>query len=358
MKHDARLPELSPAVINVAPRRGAAYLSRGGAAPLPLDPRRTAHPRLSCVVPCLNEAGNLGALLDRLTEVLPSLTHNWELVVVDDGSTDGTADRLRRDWAEVPRLRVLQLSRNFGKEAALSAGLQVAQGDVVILMDADSQHPPELLPEMFSRWRDGVDMVYAMRSHRQDESPFKRWGVRTFYRLLNSGDRIQVPPDAGDFRIMDRKVVDALKALPERNRFMKGLYAWVGFTTLALPYQPAPRTGGSSRFGPWRLLRLSLDGLTAFTTLPLRAVSAAGMLLAIAGFAYGAWLTGGYLLFGHPVSGWTTIVVSMMLFCGVQLVSLGIVGEYAGRIFDEVKQRPLYIIKEDFGEGLGRPADR
>src|SRR5678816_4810249 len=143
MKHDARLPELSPAVINVAPRRGAAYLSRGGAAPLPLDPRRTAHPRLSCVVPCLNEAANLDALLDRLTEVLPSLTHNWELVVVDDGSTDGTADRLRRDWAEVPRLRVLQLSRNFGKEAALSAGLQVAQGDVVISMDADSQHPPE-----------------------------------------------------------------------------------------------------------------------------------------------------------------------------------------------------------------------
>jgi len=139
---------------------------------------------------------------------------------------------------------------------------------------------------------------------------------------------------------------------------MKGLYAWVGFTTLALPYQPAPRTGGSSRFGPWRLLRLSLDGLTAFTTLPLRAVSAAGMLLAIAGFAYGAWLTGGYLLFGHPVSGWTTIVVSMMLFCGVQLVSLGIVGEYVGRIFDEVKQRPLYVVKADFGEGLGRSADR
>jgi glycosyltransferase involved in cell wall biosynthesis len=201
-------------------------------------------------------------------------------------------------------------------------------------------------------------MDYAVRQNRQDEPRLKRWGARAFYRLLNAGDRFEVPPGAGDFRIMDRKVVDALMALPERTRFMKGLYAWVGFTTLALPYQPAPRTSGTSHFGPWHLLRLSLDGLTAFTTLPLRAVSVTGMLLALAAFAYGAWLTVDYLLFSHPVSGWTTIVVGMMLFSGVQLVSLGIVGEYVGRIFDEVKQRPLYIVKADFGEGLGRPADR
>jgi len=357
MKSDRHLPALAAAVIDAPRRQGTAYLRRAES-PIPLDPRRAAQPRLSCVVPCLNEADNLDAVLDRLTEVLASLTPNWELIVVDDGSTDGTADRLRRDGADRPRVRVLQLSRNFGKEAALSAGLRVAQGDAVISMDADAQHPPELLPDLVRRWRDGVDMVYAVRTHRRDESRLKRWGARAFYGLLNAGDRFEVPPGAGDFRIMDRKVVDALMALPERTRFMKGLYAWVGFTTLALPYQPAPRSSGASRFSRWRLLRLSLDGLTAFTTLPLRAVSIAGMLLALAAFVYGAWLTVDYLLFGHPVSGWTTIVVGMMLFSGVQLVSLGIVGEYVGRIFDEVKQRPLYVVKADFGEGLGRPADR
>jgi polyisoprenyl-phosphate glycosyltransferase len=357
MKSDRPMPTLATAAIDAPRRQAPAELHRPASVP-PLDARRAAQPRLSCVVPCLNEADNLDGVLERLTEALASLTTSWELIVVDDGSTDGTVDRLRRDWSEVPRVRVLQLSRNFGKEAALSAGLKVARGDAVILMDADAQHPPELLPELVRRWREGVDMVYAVRHNRQDEPRLKRWGARAFYRLLNAGDRFEVPPGAGDFRIMDRKVVDALMALPERTRFMKGLYAWVGFTTLALPYQPAPRTSGTSHFGPWHLLRLSLDGLTAFTTLPLRAVSVTGMLLALAAFAYGAWLTVDYLLFSHPVSGWTTIVVGMMLFSGVQLVSLGIVGEYVGRIFDEVKQRPLYIVKADFGEGLGRPADR
>ena len=357
MKSDRHLPELATAAIEAAQLQMRPAL-RGAPCPLAVHPREATCPRLSCVVPCLNEARNLDSLMARLAEVLSSLTPDWELIVVDDGSTDGTVDRLRRDWADVSRVRVLQLSRNFGKEAALSAGLQAAQGDAVVSLDADSQHPPDLLSDMVGRWRDGADMVYAVRTHRQDESALKRWGVRAFYGLLNAGDRFEVPPGAGDFRLMDRKVVDALMALPERNRFMKGLYAWVGFSTVALPYQPAPRTSGSSRFGPWRLLRLSLDGLTAFTTLPLRAVSVAGLLVALAGFIYGGWLTVDYLLFGHPISGWTTIVVGMMLFCGVQLVSLGIVGEYVGRIFDEVKQRPLYVVKEDFGEGLGRPAHR
>jgi len=357
MKSDRHLPELATAAIEAAQLQMRPAL-RGAPCPLAVHPREATCPRLSCVVPCLNEARNLDSLMARLAEVLSSLTPDWELIVVDDGSTDGTVDRLRRDWADVSRVRVLQLSRNFGKEAALSAGLQAAQGDAVVSLDADSQHPPDLLSDMVGRWRDGADMVYAVRTHRQDESALKRWGVRAFYGLLNAGDRFEVPPGAGDFRLMDRKVVDALMALPERNRFMKGLYAWVGFSTVALPYQPAPRTSGSSRFGPWHLLRLSLVGLTAFTTLPLRAVSIAGMVLALAGFAYGGSLTVDYLLFGHPISGWTTIVVGMMLFCGVQLVSLGSVGEYVGRIFDEVKQRPLYVVKEDFGDGLGRPAEQ
>lgn len=316
--------------------------------------RRAGDARLSCVVPCWNEVDNLGGLLFALSEALDALTPEWEIIVVDDGSTDGSVEFLRASWAHLPGVRVLQLSRNFGKEAALSAGLEAAVGDAVVLLDADGQHPPALIAEMVSRWRAGIDMVYAVRGHRRDESRVKRWGTSAFYWLLNSADRFEVPAGAGDFRLLDRSVVNTLLALPERNRFMKGLYAWVGFRTEAMPYQPASREHGHSRFGLWHLLRLSMDGLTAFTTWPLRAVGLAGMALAVAAFVYGAWLTVEYLRFGHPLSGWTTIVVGLMLFSGVQLLSLGIVGEYIGRIFEEVKGRPLYVVKDDFGRGLPR----
>ncbi|WAC75810.1 glycosyltransferase family 2 protein [Roseateles sp. SL47] len=323
-------------------------------APVMHAPGRECLPTVSCIVPSFNEAESLRELLPRLSDVLRMQASAWEILVVDDGSRDDSAAVLRQ-LAALPRLsglKVLQLSRNFGKEAALSAGLVQARGDVVMMMDADLQHDPALIPQFLDAWRHGADMVYAVRTSRQDEPGFKRWGSRLFYGLLNRGARFEVPADAGDFRLMDRRVVDALLALPERNRFMKGLYAWVGFNTLALPYQPAARAHGQSKFRPLRLAQLALDGLTAFTNWPLRAVSACGMLLALPALLYGAYLTAMYLLYGHKVSGWTTIVVSLMLFCGLQLVSLGIVGEYVGRIFEEVKGRPLYLVKDQWGHGL------
>jgi polyisoprenyl-phosphate glycosyltransferase len=356
-------PPLDPRDTIAVPPQGqistplaTAALAPAASAPLGLTPTvaaaRGAGARISCVVPCWNEALNLERLLPVLTDMLATLSPQWELIVVDDGSTDASVPTVQRWCSERPAVRLVQLSRNFGKEAAITAGLQAARGDAIILMDGDMQHPPALLPTLVNHWRRGVDMVYAVRESRYDESALKRWGANTFYRLVNAADRFELPEGAGDFRLMDRAVVQALLALPERNRFMKGLYAWVGFETVAVPYQPAPRAFGNTSFGHLTLLRLSLDGLTAFTNWPLRAVSVTGMLLALVGFVYGAFLTVEYLLLGHSISGWTTIVVGLLFFSGVQLISLGVVGEYIGRIFEEVKRRPLYVVKRELGQGL------
>jgi glycosyltransferase involved in cell wall biosynthesis len=321
-------------------------------APLRAPDTREGAVRLSCVIPCRNEASNLGLLLPQLCELLPRLADAWEVILVDDGSTDHTAT-VMRDWSELPGFRMLQLSRNFGKEAALTAGLQAAAGNVVVMLDADLQHPPAMLGEMIAHWRRGADVVYAVRQSRADEPLFKRAGTRLFYQLLNRFDRVKVPPGAGDFRLMDRGAVDALLALPERNRFMKGLYAWIGFHSVGVPYMPQPRAHGRSQFSLPKLIGLSIDGLTAFANWPLRIVGAIGTALALVAFAYGGYLTLFYMLYGHEVSGWTTIVVTMMLFFGMQMIFLGIIGEYVARIFEEVKGRPLYLVKREFGQGLG-----
>lgn len=305
---------------------------------------------VSCVLPCLNEAASLRELLPLLQTRLDTLCRSWEIIVVDDGSTDETPELMAR-WSQVPGFRYLQLSRNFGKEAALSAGLEAADGDVVISMDADLQHPPELIGRMLARWSAGADMVYAVRSHRDDEPALKRFGSRLFYRLLSSHGRVDVPAHAGDFRLMDRRVVDALIALPERTRFMKGLYAWVGFKAEPLPYVPASRTHGSSHFRPLPLTRLALDGLTSFTTWPLRMASLLGVLFAALSIAYGCYVVAEYIVQGNIVAGWTTIVAVLLFFAGLNLISLGIVGEYVARIFDEVKGRPLYVVRTRKGTG-------
>lgn len=314
---------------------------------------RVAARSISCVIPCFNEAGNLGELLSKLEQILWATHLDWEIIVVDDGSTDNTA-MVAASWCELSGFRCISLSRNFGKEAALTAGLVSARGDAVVVLDGDLQHSPSLIPTMVAQWLQGAEVVYAVREERMEESALKRVGTRLFYRLVNSSGRYALPEDAGDFRLMDRKVVDALLSLPERSRFMKGLYAWVGFKAVALPYKPAPRGQGVSSFGAWRLFGHAIDGLTSFTTWPLRMISVIGLLLAVPAFAYGAYLVAEHLFAGNDVSGWTTIVVSLMFLIGMQMISTGILGEYIARIFEEVKGRPLYVVKRDLGRGLDK----
>ncbi len=315
---------------------------------------RPLRPAISCVVPAYNEAANLNLLLTGLTERLGTMTDRWEILVVDDGSQDDTPAAMR-PWTARPGVRYVRLSRNFGKEAALTAGLDRAEGDVVLLMDADLQHPASLVPEMVRAWQAGADMVCAARSSRADESWPKRIGTALFYRLVNHNSAVPIPVDAGDFRLMDRRVVEALKALPERNRFMKGLYAWVGFETVIIPYVPAERHAGTSSYSLRRLSRLAFTGVTAFTNAPLRLWSAVGMLIALGALGFGVWIVIAYFIYGSDVPGWATLVCGMMFFSGVQLISIGILGEYVGRIFDEVKQRPVYLVGSEHGGGSLQP---
>ncbi|WP_324780561.1 glycosyltransferase family 2 protein [Thiobacillus sedimenti] len=308
-------------------------------------------PGLSIIIPCYNEADNLNRLLPRLQDMLQGLVSDWEVILVDDGSRDNTAE-VFAFWSAQPGFQAIQLSRNFGKEAALTAGLEAARCETCLMMDADLQHSPDLIPAMLAQWQQGYDVVYAVREHRRDERLLKRLGAGWFYRLVNAGARFRVPADAGDFRLMDRAVVDALLDLPERNRFMKGLYAWVGFKSVEIAYVPEARAAGRTTFNPLRLLRLSLDGLTAFTTWPLHIASLMGFVLALLAFSYGGYLTLDYLLHGHKVPGWTTIVVGLMFFSAIQLIGLGVLGEYVSRIFEEVKGRPLYVVRHRAGRAL------
>jgi polyisoprenyl-phosphate glycosyltransferase len=317
---------------------------------------RQARPALSVVVPAYNEAANLPLLLKQLTTALSQLTERWEILIVDDGSTDATALALQ-PWLLVPGVRGLRLSRNFGKEAALTAGLDRAEGDVVVLMDADGQHPPALIAPMLDAWRSGADMVGAIRQSRRDESLIKRLGTRLFYRAANASSPVPIPAGAGDFRLMDRRVVEALKSLPERNRFMKGLYAWVGFDTRFVPYTPPPRRDGRTRFSLRRLIRLALTGITAFSNFPLRVWSGVGAAVALFALGYGVWVVIEHFINGHPIPGWATLVAGLMFFSGVQLLSIGILGEYIGRVFEEVKQRPIYFVSAEVGHGrIGQQA--
>ena len=317
--------------------------------PLPRPPR----PAISCVVPAFNEADNIGPLLTGLVPQLEGLTDAWEIIVVDDGSRDRTAAAVA-PWLVRPGVRYVGLSRNFGKEAALTAGIDRAVGDVVLLMDADLQHPASLVPDMIAAWSRGADMVCAARASRADESWPKRLGTWLFYRLVNTNSQVSIPVDAGDFRLMDRKVVDALKSLPERNRFMKGLYAWVGFRNEIIPYVPSERVAGKSSFSMRHLARLGFTGITAFTNAPLRLWSGVGVVIALFAIAFGIWIVIEHYMLGHDVPGWATLVTGMAFFSGVQLFSIGILGEYVGRIFEEVKQRPVYVV----GHEAGRSAIR
>ena len=318
-----------------------------------------ATPSISCVIPAFNEAKNLDRVLPETLAALQALSPQVELVVVNDGSRDDTHQVMQRLCAAHPAIVYLQLSRNFGKEAALTAGLDAARGDVVVMMDADGQHPTALLAEMLQKWRDGADVVYATRKTRTDQSALHIGLTGLFYKFINWGNRIEIPVNAGDFRLMDRAVVEALKALPERNRFMKGLYAWVGFNSTAIDYEPLERTDGKSHFGLRGGLSLALTGITAFSTAPLRILSYLGLILSASALAYSAWVVLEYFVMGIDVPGYATIVVGVMFFSGIQLLSTGILAEYIGRIYDEVKQRPRYLVRSQAGQGLDAtaPAD-
>jgi glycosyltransferase involved in cell wall biosynthesis len=318
---------------------------------------RAAAPSLSVVMPAYNEAESLPRVVPHVLEHLARLTSRLELILVDDGSHDDTAAVAAELCQRHPQVVLLQLSRNFGKEAALAAGLQATRGDVVVIMDADGQHPVELVDEMLRRWRDdGMDDIYAVRS-RHGQSWLYAWGVRLFYRVINWNMRFRVPTDAGDFRLLDRRVVRVLNALPERHRFTKGLYAWAGFKSVAIPYDPLARVAGKSNFG-WRSsLAFGATGLLSFTAAPLRFFGLVGLALSLASIGYGAWVVFEHFYWGTRVRGYATIVTGIMFLSGVQLLSIGLLAEYVSRIYDEVKHRPLYWIAHRIGSGLA-PADR
>ena len=307
------------------------------------SPRKLASAFVSVVIPAFNEAASLPTTLEPLARFLHDNAGSFELLVIDDGSSDGTAATAAA-LPEEMNITVVQFSRNFGQGAATSAGLDLARGDVVICMDADGQHPLPVAAEMLQHWESGHDMVYAYRRDRRDESRFKRWGARWFYRLIGIGTKVHIPPNASEFRVLDRSVVDALKAMPERTRFMKGLFAWVGFNSYGVPYNVLPRTQGSSSYSRRELVAFAWTGLTAYTAVPLRAASAVGLVLSLGAIVYAVWVVLDKLLFDGQVPGWPTIVASIMFFSGVQLLFIGVLGEYLARVFDEVKARPNYII--------------
>lgn len=304
---------------------------------------RPADPLVSLLIPAYNEQGNVVAMLDTLHQLFSGLGLRHELIVIDDGSRDATVERVMEVVGRLP-VTLIQLSRNFGKETALSAGIDEARGDLAVLIDCDFQHPPELIPSFIDQWRRGYDMVYAVRENRADESLAKRAFTRVFYALLNFGERNKIPENTQDFRLLDRCMLDALKQMPERNRFMKGLYNWVGFTRLGVRVRTDARRDGRSSFNFGSLFRLAATGLTAFSNVPLRLWTVAGGIVSLASIAYAIYIVIETLVFGNDESGWPTLVVAITFLGGVQLLSVGILGEYIGRIFTEVKQRPHYFV--------------
>lgn len=307
---------------------------------------KTATPDLTLLVPMYNEEEVLPIFFARIAPVLAGLDVSYEILCVNDGSRDRTLEMLLAQQAEDPHLRILDLSRNFGKEAAMTAGLDAARGRAVIPMDADLQDPPELIADFVTKWREGYDVVYGKRASRQADDPAKRITAGLFYRLYNRLADLDIPPNTGDFRLMDRAVVDALKSLPERNRFMKGLFNWVGFKQIGVEYERPDRAAGQSKWNYWKLWNFALDGITAFSTVPLRVWSYLGLFISSFAFLFGAFIIIKTLITGIDQPGYASIMVVILFLGGVQLISIGILGEYLGRLYIETKNRPIYILRQ------------
>lgn len=304
---------------------------------------------LSLVIPMHNEAPVLETLFQRLDQALGSLGVETEFLCIDDGSRDDTLASLTERAATDPRIRILVLSRNFGKEAALTAGLDIARGDVVVPIDADLQDPPELISEFLTLWEQGYDVVYGVRADRSSDTPGKRLTAGAFYKIFNILSDRPIPVSTGDFRLMDRAVVEAIKRLPERNRFMKGLFSWVGFRQVGVPYVRPQRTEGETSWNYVRLWRFALDGLTAFTTLPLRVWTGIGLAAAMVALAFAVGIVVRVLLVGRDVPGYASLMVVTLLGIAAQLIALGVLGEYVGRMYAEVKGRPIYLVRDRIG---------
>jgi glycosyltransferase involved in cell wall biosynthesis len=324
----------------------AAPISGSPRIPAPSD---AVHVDLSLVVPVHNEAAGLDEFFSRTIAVLDKLGLTWEIVCVNDGSTDASLDRLLEYHRRNPAIKIVNLSRNFGKDIALSAGLDYARGDAVVPIDADLQDPPELIERMVAKWREGFDMVYAVRNRRDGDSWLKRVTARFFYRIFDRITDIPAPRDTGDFRLLDRRVVDVLARLPERTRFMKGLFAWVGYRHAAISYDREARRAGDTKWSYWRLWNFALDAITSFSSLPLKIWSYLGLVISVFAFLYALFLAGLKIIRGIDVPGYASIMVAVLFFGGVQLISLGIIGEYLARMYNEVKGRPLYLVRDAWG---------
>jgi len=306
---------------------------------------------LSVISPVFNESANLDPLVQRLLPVLMRCVESFEIIFVDDGSTDDTLKRLRAANRRDVRIRALSLSRNFGKEVAIAAGLDHASGAATVIMDADLQHPPELIEIFVARWREGYKNVFAQPIDRTIYSPLRRILTHRFYKFLGSVGDTRLPERAGDFRLLDRQAVVALQKMREHARFSKGLYAWIGFKSIAVPFDAAPRLYGKTKFSYRRLTHLALDGLMSFSTLPLRVWSYVGLATSMLALTLATFFLTRTLIFGVDVPGYASLIVSITFFAGIQLLSLGVIGEYVGRIFAEVKRRPLYLIEDHVGFG-------
>jgi glycosyltransferase involved in cell wall biosynthesis len=303
--------------------------------------------KLSIVLPCYKEAANLPAMLAALARALDGLDGEKEIIAVDDGSPDDTYKVLCALKAQYRYLHIVRFARNFGKEAALTCGLRMAKGDAVITMDADLQHPPDVIPALLEKWKQGDKMIYALRRNRDGDTGVRKFLTRAFYFIFRRITELDLPPGAGDFRLLDRRVVDAVNALPEKNRFMKGLMTWVGFAPGFVDFEAPERAGGASSFNFTRLFGLAVDAITSFSDIPLRVWSFAGVLVSGVAILYALYLLIDTLVFGAKTPGFATIMCAMLFLGGVQLISLGVIGEYIGRIFREVKNRPVYIVAED-----------
>ena len=306
-------------------------------------------PELSIVIPCYNEASNLEVLFERLRSSLDPLNLSYEIICINDGSRDNTLEVLIQYHHQDDRIKIINLSRNFGKEVALTAGLDHSQGRGVIPIDADLQDPPELIADLVAKWQEGYDVVYATRRSRRGESWLKQWTAQSFYNLITRLSPLFIPANTGDFRLMDRRVIEALKLMPERTRFMKGLFAWVGFRQTSILFDRPERYRGQTTWNYWKLWNFALEGITSFSSFPLKIWGYIGVFFSSLSFACGLFLILRTLLFGVDVPGYASLMVTILFLGGIQLMSLGILGEYLSRVYEEVKGRPLYLVRDRYG---------